>query len=410
MSRTEENGAAEGAALRNAGFGGAEPFTATAIPEIHFGAGRIGRIAEDAREVGGETRAVLLVADAAMLALGPARSMASRLEAAGAAVRVYAEIQGDPKASQADAAAEMARESGAGLVIGLGGGSALDTAKLAAAIAPADAPAAHYALGANPLPPRAVPIICAPTTAGTGSEATRTSVVSDEEGGKLWVWGETLLPERAILDPELTLSLPSELTAWTGLDAFVHALEATTSRNRSTASELYGHEALRRLAHWLPAAVAAPDDLEARGHVLWGSCLAGLSLNLGSTAIAHCISHALGSLAPVHHGLATALAQGVTLAWQVEGEALSGDTFGPFARAAAACGVSREAFPEWYAGYLARCAGASRLPKELGALSPEALVGAMQAPANAPMRFATARAVEEADLARFAAGMMALAA
>lgn len=382
-------------------------FLSPAAPEISFGAGRLAMVAEEARAIAPTARAAVIVADRAMVALGPARVLAQSLQDAGLATELFGEIAGDPKEHQVETVAETARRVGAGLVIGLGGGSAIDAAKLAAAAAAASGPVSDYALAARPLPAGGAPVLAIPTTAGAGAEVTRTAVVSDADGAKLWYWGEGLMPRRALLDPLLTTSLPPSLTAWTGLDAFVHALEASTNANRSPASELFGHEALRRISRALPRAVAAPDDIEARGQMLWSASLAGLALNVASTAIAHCLSHALGSLAPVHHGLATALGQSAAIDWQVEGERL-GEGQGPFARAAGACGVSLEAFPDWWRGFLASCGVSERFEPGLPAVSPDALVAAMDAPANMPMRLATARRVEPADMRLFAERLTAM--
>lgn len=383
-------------------------FAAPSCPDIHVGARRAEALAADAREIADPERGVLLVADAFLSNSGTAARIADALAAGGARVAVYGEIDGDPTEAQVEAVAEASRRADAGLVVGLGGGSAIDTAKLAAALAADTAPAASFALAAKPLPRDGARTLCVPTTAGTGAEVTQTAVISSAAGEKLWYWGAALRPDRAVLDATLTHTLPQDLTAWTGLDAFVHALEASTNRRRSAASELYGHEAMRRMAVWLPRAVADPEDAEARAQALWGATLAGLALNLASTAVAHCASHALASLGAVHHGRATAMGQRVTLAWQIEGEADAQGGDGAFARAAAACGVSRAEFPDWYANFLAECGVAETLPRGFAAVAPATLAAEMRSPANAPMREATARRPSDADLETFAAALLAM--
>src|SRR5690606_6367029 len=113
-------------------------------------------------------------------------------------------------------------------------------------------------------------------------------------------------------------TLPASLTAWCGMDAFIHAFEASTNRNAHAAAKLFGHEAMRLVAANLTKAVKTPEDLEARGKVLLGSCYAGIAIDNCGTAIAHNISHAMAGLASVHHGLATALGFEVSLGWLVE--------------------------------------------------------------------------------------------
>ena len=385
------------------------PFAAPRTAEIEFGVRRLAGVAQDVARVAGAGAPVVAVVDAALMSIGPGAELVAALEAGGSAAGLYVEIAGEPKEAQVDAIAELARSTNARAVVAMGGGAALDAGKLAACVAAAEAPAREYALGAAPLPAPRLGLICIPTTAGTGSEVTRTAVISTEGGAKLWYWGEALQPDMALLDPALTLSLPPHITAWTGLDAYVHALEATTNHHRSPVSALHGHAALRLLAANLPAAVARPDDLAARSAVLWGAAQAGLAINVGSTAIAHCISHALGTLGPVHHGLATVLAQEAALAWQVEGELDSGSD-GPFAAAAGASGVPLAEFPGWFTDFITRCDVERRLPPGFAQIGAEALAREMLTPANAPMKEATLRAFGPGDVEALAARVMALAA
>jgi len=380
------------------------PFSLNAVPEIHFGPGRAQALAGDVQAVAPGGSSVLVVADAALVSLGLAAPIQSALEAAGATVALYAEIAGEPKATQIDAAAEAARRQGAEAVIALGGGSALDIGKVAAAIAPAEEDAMHYALAANPLPARGIPSICVPTTAGTGSELSATNVFANAAGKKLWIWGQETKPKRVVLDPELTLTLPPPLTAWTGLDAFVHALEACTNRNATAGNSLTSHKALTLIAGALETAVAEPGNAAARGALLLGSAFAGIAIDNCGTAVAHNISHALAGLAPVHHGLATALGLEATLAWSVESDD------GKFAAAAKACGLTEAAaLPGWYSALMDRCGVARKLPEAFKAFDAATLAAEMRAPENQPMRRSTARDVSDADIDRFAAAMMALA-
>ena len=142
----------------------------------------------------------------------------------------------------------MARSRQARCIIGLGGGSALDTAKLVACCAVSGRPAETYQFCAEPLPAHHLPVICVPTTAGTGSEATATSVFTNASGVKAWAWGPELKPRLAVLDATLTTGIPRPITVATGLDALVHAIEAATNRNRTEASDLYCHRAISLIA------------------------------------------------------------------------------------------------------------------------------------------------------------------
>jgi alcohol dehydrogenase class IV len=317
----------------------------------------------------------------------------------------FAGIAGEPKQAELEAATEFVRRHDAGLVICLGGGSALDVGKVAATIARADGGPGDYAMDGWPLPRRGVPKLCLPTTAGTGSEFSSTNIFTNAQGRKVWVWGSETKPDRVILDPELTSSLPPHLTAWTGLDAFVHALESCTNTRRHGWNDLYAHRALGLIAGALETAVKEPENLAARGDMLLGAAYAGIAIDNCSAGLAHNLSHALAALGPVHHGLATALGLEIVLGWQAETDQ------GPFAAAAAACGLGRDAaaLAGWYSGFLTRCGVERRLPARFAAYGAAALAAEMQAPETQYMRRSSVREVADADLERFAAAMIALA-
>ncbi|WP_119165808.1 iron-containing alcohol dehydrogenase [Algihabitans albus] len=281
-------------------------------PRAISGQGALDRLGVEAGRLTGRSTAVLLVADPGVPAL--ADRVEAQLSSAGLAVARHAEVAGDPKAEQVEAAASLARESKARLIIGLGGGSALDVAKLAAAAAGGSAPVQDYALAARPFPAGALPVIAIPTTAGTGSEATRVAIFSRGDGAKLWAWGDELLPKVALLDPEATVGLPPHLTAATGVDALVHAIEAATNRNADSFSRAPALEAVRLVAGNLGRAVTRGDDLKARGQVQLAAFLAGQAIDTAGTGVAHALGHALGTLGRVHHGRAVGLSLAVALA------------------------------------------------------------------------------------------------
>ncbi|NIA67390.1 iron-containing alcohol dehydrogenase [Pelagibius litoralis] len=385
----------------------AASFSLNAVPEIHFGAGRAQGLAADIKAIS-KGRRVLLVADAALVDLGIVAPLRRDLEAAGAVTDLFADIAGEPKASQIDAAAEAARLLHADALVCIGGGSALDIGKLTSCIAGDQADAMAYALGARPLPAAGLPKICIPTTAGTGSELSATNIFSNNAGKKVWIWGQETKPDRVLLDPLLTLSLPPHLTAWTGLDALVHALEACTSNRAHAGNTPICHQALRLIAGALAEAVEQPGSVEARGAMLLGSAYAGIGIDNCGTAMAHNISHALAALAPVHHGLATALALEVTLSWSVEDGAEASQQ--AFAAAAQSCGLAAAAeLPDWFSTLMSRCGVERRLPAAFADYAAADLAREMRREENQPMRTATARAVGEDDIDRFAAATIALA-
>ncbi|MEX0277897.1 MAG: iron-containing alcohol dehydrogenase [Ruegeria sp.] len=381
-----------------------QTFNMGRVPPVTFGAGRIAKVPDIVSELGGGP--VLVIADAFLAQIGVTERLTDDLTERGLGYELAACIEGEPKDTLIDDLCARARSVGANTVIGIGGGAAMDAAKLVAAIARANEPCREFALAVRPLPSNGIPAIAIPTTAGTGSEVTRTSVVSTPEGSKNWYWGENLMFSQAILDPELTVSLPPHLTAWTGIDAVAHALEGSTARTTSPAGRLYGLEALRILSDALPKAVANGSDVELRGRVLWGSMIAGLALHNCNTHMGHNISHALGSLSRIHHGLATGLALEVTLPWLVardDGAAL-------YASASEAIGGNRTAgdLPKAFESLIRSCEIARALPQVCAGVSADALALAMKNPANRPMSQNSACVVEDSDLDEMASMMLAL--
>ncbi|WP_411037387.1 iron-containing alcohol dehydrogenase [Shinella sp. BYT-45] len=374
-------------------------FATSFVPDIRFGEGVHDTIAACARALGAQN--ALVVMDGFLAGNGFGERLAVRFAAEGISADVFSGFAGEPELAHVQAATAAGR--GKDLVVGIGGGSALDIAKIAACAAAADEDPMHYALAANPLPGKPLKKIMVPTTAGTGAETSATTIFAGPQGKKLWIWGPETKADLVLLDPVLTVSLPANLTAWCGLDAFVHAFEAATNRNAHAGAVLYAHAALRLLTETLETAVKNPHDLEARGKVLLGSCYAGIAIDNCGTAIAHNISHALAGLAPVHHGLATALGFEATLPWLIEADTAD------LAAAAHACGLSDAAMlPGFVSDLMDRCGVVRALPGALAGLAADDLAREMRAPENRPMRRATIRDVSDADIAAFAAAMMAL--
>ena len=375
-------------------------FTLNTLPEIRFGAGRLADIVPKAEALAGRGASLLIVADPVLRPLGITALALDLLARAGFETHVYEGFAGEPRAQDVDAAAAIARQQAAKLVVGLGGGSALDTAKLAACCAASGLPAMSYALSATPLPANRLPVIAVPTTAGTGSEATSISVFSDAAKAKLWAWGPELKPVVALLDPELSVALPPEVTAGTGLDALVHAIEAATNKYANSGNDLYCLEAIRLITAALEKAVHEPRDIAARGAMLLGSCYAGVAIDNCGTALAHNISHAVANLASIPHGRATGLAMLATIDWVAEGNRPG------FARVAQAMGGDD---PHAAFDGLVRASGIKvSLKDDLATVSAGALAREMAAPANAPMRKATRRYPKDEDLPMLAERFLTL--
>lgn len=381
-----------------------QKFNVGRVPPVTFGAGRLAKVPDLVAAFGGGP--VLVIADAALAQFGVTDRLSEALTGHGLDHDIAAEVAGEPKQTLVDDLCARARETKAKCIIGLGGGAAMDTAKLVAAIAPSGQPATDFALTAQPLPHNGLPAIAIPTTAGTGSEVTRASVISTPDGRKSWYYGEQLLFSQAVLDPELTLSLPPHLTAWTGIDAVAHALEGATVRNASPAGLLYGLEALRILRDALPRAVADGTDIETRGRVLWGSMVAGLALHNCNTHMGHNISHALGSLTRIHHGHATGLALEVSLPWLVARP----DGAENYALAAQALGgaATPDALPEAFTTLMRACEIPAELPAECASVTASALAAEMKNAANIGMARNAACNVGEAELEEIADLMIRL--
>ena len=280
------------------------PFTFNTTPSLRMGAGLAGEIGQITRPICGDR--VLLVTDPGMMATGLVQQVKDGLRAAGVAVMLFDQVQADPPESIVLQAAQKAR--GATGVIGFGGGSSLDVAKLAALLAASDQPLAEaYGVG-NARGPR-LPLVLVPTTAGTGSEVTPISIVTTGASEKMGVVSPLLLPDLALLDPELTLGLPAHVTAATGIDAMVHAIEAYASvnPNNNPISRALAVEALGLMGRMLLRAVQKPDDLEARTGMLLGSMLAGQAFANSPVAAVHALAYPIGGHYKVPHGLSNAL-------------------------------------------------------------------------------------------------------
>ncbi|MGE0714404.1 MAG: iron-containing alcohol dehydrogenase [Alphaproteobacteria bacterium] len=371
------------------------------VPAIVQAPGALAELGSRAAAICGKGSAVLLVADGGLA--GHIDRAKESLRDAGLVPQLFTEFASDPGVAAVDRAADLARRERADLVVALGGGSAMDVGKAVAGVARGTLPAAAYGLCAAPLPAAPLAKICVPTTSGTGSETTRTAVLANADGAKIWLWGDTLKADLVLLDPALTVGLPAHLTAATGIDALVHAIEAVTNANAFPANDVYGHGAIRLVAENLERAVAAPDDLEARGAMQLAAALAGIAIDNCGTAIAHNIGHALASLRPIHHGRAVGLAMLATIDWNAE----AGDA--RFAAVAAAMGEREDARAVPIA--FERLLRAVGVPVSLGeafvGVTSEALAAQMQRPENEPMRRSNRRPVGDDDLRRFAAAVLA---
>ncbi|WP_311221924.1 MULTISPECIES: iron-containing alcohol dehydrogenase [unclassified Acidovorax] len=252
-------------------------------------------------------RHVFVVTDPGLMRAGVVQPPVDALRASGLQVTVFAEIQAELPEANVLAAGAIARAAGVDAVIGLGGGSALDAAKLVALLAVSQQPIAEM-YGVGLATGRRLALVQVPTTAGTGSEATPVAVVARPDHIKRGVVCRQMLPDVAVLDGALTTGLPPAITAMTGIDAIVHAVEAFSSRRRKNVlSDALAVQALQLLYAHLPRVVQQGDDVAARTAMLQGSLFAGMAFANASVGAVHALSSPLGGHFQVPHGLSNAL-------------------------------------------------------------------------------------------------------
>ncbi|MCW1842690.1 iron-containing alcohol dehydrogenase [Prosthecomicrobium hirschii] len=281
------------------------PFAFQTTRHVVVEPGASGRIGALVAELG--ARHVFLVTDRGIEAAGLLEPALNGLRAAGIAVTLHTDVVADPPEALVLKAVEAARAAGADAVVSVGGGSSMDVAKLVALLVPGrQALADIYGVGLARGP--RLPLVLAPTTAGTGSEVTPISIVTTGAGEKKGVVAPVLIPDVAVLDADLTLGLPAPVTAATGIDAMVHAIEAFTSKRlKNPVSDCLAREALRLLAGNIAEACRNGSNRDARQAMLLGSMLAGMAFANAPVAAVHALAYPVGARFHVPHGLSNAL-------------------------------------------------------------------------------------------------------
>lgn len=320
-------------------------FSFTGAKKIIFGNGSILTLATHIKELHAQNPLVVIDKNLAKTELQ--ERVASILVSEGIKFTIYDKVEPEPRIELVDEGAALAIKNKCDLVVGIGGGSAMDVAKAIAVVATNKGSAVDY-LGLNKVPKQGLPKIMIPTTAGTGSEVTFTAVfVRKTLKKKEGMNSPYLYPELALLDPELTLSLPPVPTAQTGLDALCHAIESYTSVNSSPISEMFSLEAISLIAENLRTCVHDGKNITARERMLLGSLYAGIGLaNAGVTAV-HSLSYPLGGKYGVGHGLANTMMLPATMAFNMPG------ALEKFADVAEAMGECIDGLPAREAAYLA---------------------------------------------------------
>jgi len=254
-----------------------------------------------------QARRVLIVTDPGFLRTGLLEPARASLIQSGLAVSVYADVVADPPEQIVETALAFARSHASDLVIGFGGGSSMDVAKLVAVLAASSQPL-NQIYGIGNVSGARLPLVQVPTTAGTGSEVTNIAIVTTGATTKMGVVAPQLYADLAVLDAELTLGLPPLVTAATGIDAMVHAIEAYTSKHKKNPlSDTLAREALRLLSGNLLLAVEDGRNLPAREAMLLGACLAGQAFSNAPVAAVHALAYPIGGIFHVPHGLSNSL-------------------------------------------------------------------------------------------------------
>lgn len=285
---------------------------------IHFGYGVRAQLPELLSAHG---RRVLAVIDPFLTGTDLVLEVLEGLKAAGLEVQVYSDIQPELPVESLDAAGAFARDFAPDAVLAIGGGSAIDAAKLISLLVSHPGPLSRY-YGENAVPGPVLPIVAVPTTAGTGSEVTPVAVVSDPSKAlKVGISSPHLIPVAAVVDPEFTLGAPPSVTAFSGIDALVHSVESYTAAalhpdwsatlpvftGLNSFSEMLALHAVEMLGGWLATAVAEPGNREARQQVALGSLLAGMSFGPTGTHLSHALQYPIGAMTKTPHGLGTGL-------------------------------------------------------------------------------------------------------
>jgi alcohol dehydrogenase len=287
-------------------------------PHIHFGYGARAQLPELLASHGSR---VLAVVDPFLTGTELFRETIASLEDAGLELTVYSDIRPELPVASLDAAGDIAREFGPDVILAIGGGSALDAAKLIGLLVAHGGPLSRY-YGENAVPGPTVPVVAVPTTAGTGSEVTPVAVVSDPDRElKVGISSPHLIPAAAVVDPDFTMGAPATVTAFSGIDALVHLVESYTAAaietdwastlpvftGRNVFSELIALQGVEKLGTWLAVAVAEPANRRAREEVAFASLLGGMSFGPTGTHLSHALQYPIGASTKTPHGLGTGL-------------------------------------------------------------------------------------------------------
>ena len=284
---------------------------------VHIGVNAAAEVGPAAARQGASR--ALLVTDQILIDTGTIEPVFASLRQAGIPVEIYAGVDKEPTLTHVEDGLDIIRRGRCDLVIGCGGGSSLDVAKAVSVMATNPGVIQQY-MGADKVRQKGLPLFAVPTTAGTGSEATMFTIITDSEHDvKMLIGSPYLMPQVAFVDPGLTMAMPRGLTAATGLDALTHAIEAYVSRKAQPMTDVLALSAVGLIYRNLPKAWQQPDDLEARSQTMLGAFQAGIAFSNASVALVHGMSRPVGALFHVPHGISNAALLGVVMEFSLSG-------------------------------------------------------------------------------------------
>ncbi len=284
---------------------------------IHFGSNSSSKAGSEAKRL--NSHKALVVTDSALLQAGAVQPVLNSLLAADINVSVYDAVVTEPTLINVEEGLSLLRTEKCDVMVAVGGGSCIDTAKAISVMSTNPGGFGDYR-GFDKFPSPGLPLIAVPTTAGTGSEATAFSVITDTDRNiKMSIGSPFLMPRIALVDPLLTMGMPKKLTAATGLDALTHAIEAYVSVKAQPMTDLMAISAMELLAEFLPRAWSNPEDLEARTMALLGALQAGIAFSNASVGLVHGMARPLGAYFHVPHGLSNAALLAVVMEFCLQG-------------------------------------------------------------------------------------------
>jgi alcohol dehydrogenase class IV len=269
-------------------------------PEIVFGPGALALAGRYARNLG--ARNVFLVSDPGVAQAGWTEAVIGSLEAASLKWALFTEVSPNPRAEEVMAGADDYARKACDVIVAVGGGSPMDCAKAIGVVHTNSRHVLEFE-GVDRVDDPGPPLICIPTTAGTSSDVSQFTIISNRyEKRKIAIVSKSVVPDVALVDPEPTTTMGSYLTACTGMDAMAHALEALVSNAGSDLTDLHAREAIRRICRYLPKAIEQPRDIAIRQQVMFGSLSAGLAFSNASLGAVHAMAHSIGGMLDLPHG------------------------------------------------------------------------------------------------------------